>query len=308
MVDIVVIGSLNMDLVVKTERMPKGGETIRGEDLKTIPGGKGANQAAAVALLGNSVGMVGRVGGDAFGQTLIENLKKIKVETNFVKIDPSTSTGTAVIIVDKNGQNSIVVSPGANGKVILQDIDEAERLFKSARMMILQFEIPIKAVEYAIQIARRNAVKVILNPAPALSVEIGLLRQADYLVPNESELQILSGIEVKDTASAETAGKKLVAQGVPVLIVTMGERGALLFNQGKTMLIPARQVKAVDTTAAGDAFIGGFASALVKGQALEDAVRFGCAAGSLAVTRFGAQTSLPTIQEVEAFLNENEGV
>ncbi len=308
MTDIVVIGSLNMDLVVKTDRMPKGGETIRGENLKTIPGGKGANQAAAVALMGNRVSMVGRVGDDAFGQTLIDNLIKLKVGTDFIKVDRGVSTGTAVIIVDKDGQNSIVVSPGANGRVNSEDIDKTEKLIQFAKLLVLQFEIPIPTVVYAMQIAHKNSVKVILNPAPALPVNADLLKEADYLVPNESELQLLSGVEVKDIESAKAAGQKLVDQGVQVLIVTMGERGALIFNRGEIQQISAYQVSAVDTTAAGDAFIGGLASALVKGCTLEESVAFGCAAGSLAVTRFGAQTSLPSLHEVESFLNARKPI
>jgi len=301
MADIVVVGSLNMDLVVKAPRMPLGGETLAGRDFQMIPGGKGANQAAAAARLGARVAMVGRVGGDAFGPPLIENLRRQGVDTGHVRIDEEAATGTAMIIVDDSGQNSIVVASGANGRVNEEDVDRLEGALSQARVLLLQFEVPLETVEYAIQMASRHQVRVILNPAPARPAPPGLIEKVDYLVPNEFEAGTLTGLETKDVPSAERAARKLLRSGVPVVIITLGERGALMATDQGMIHVPAREVQAVDTTAAGDAFIGGLAVALVKGFPLEGAVRYGSCAGTLAVTKFGAQTSLPSAEEVQAF-------
>jgi ribokinase len=300
MADIVVVGSLNMDLVVKVARMPRAGETVPGHDLQTIPGGKGANQAAAAARLGGQVTMVGRVGADAFGPTLLENLKGQGVDASHVTMDGSAATGIAMILVDDDGENSIVISAGANGRVNREDIDRAEGLWSRARLLLLQFEVPLETVAYAAEVAARHQVKVILNPAPARQVSPELLARVNYLVPNETEASFLAGVKVRDVASAEAAARQLLANGVPVVIMTMGEKGALLVTDEQAVHVPARQVTAVDTTAAGDAFIGGLAVALVKGFPLEEAVRYATCAGTLAVTRFGAQTSLPSAEQTQA--------
>jgi len=299
MTDIVVVGNLNMDLVVKAPRMPVAGETIHGEDLRNIPGGKGANQAAAIAKLGGRVAMVGRVGNDAFGSRMIDNLKQLGVNTNHVRIDAEAATGTAIIIVNEGGENSIVVSPGANGRVAKEDIDRIDKLLDQAKYLLLQFEIPLETVQYAIEMASRKKMKVILNPAPAKNVPPEILTKVDFLVSNETETKILTGLEVKDLNSAEAAARKLAELGVSVVIITLGEKGALLVTGNEAIHVPAQKVKAVDTTAAGDAFIGGLVTALVKGYAFKDAVKYASCAGTLAVTKFGAQTSLPTLEEVE---------
>jgi len=301
MTDIVVVGSLNMDLVIKAPRAPKAGETIRGRDFQMIPGGKGANQAAAAAKLGGQVAMVGRVGGDAFGPVLIENMAQLGVDTNHIMIDQEASTGVAVITVDDNGENRIIISAGANGRVNKSDIDGAEGLLRDAKFLILQFEVPLEVVDYAIERAARYPVEVILNPAPASAVSSEFLGRVDYLVPNETETEILTGLDVSDLPSAESAANKLLAYGVPKVIITLGERGALLVTKQGVTHVAARKVKAVDTTAAGDAFIGGLAVALVKGFAPEEAVRYAACAGTLAVTKFGAQTSLPSAEQVQEF-------
>ena len=299
MADIVVVGSLNMDLAVKALRIPVAGETIHSEDLHTFPGGKGANQAAAAVKLGSKVALVGRVGDDAFGPRLIDNLKQLGVNTNHVRIDAEAATGTAIIIVNEGGENSIVVSPGANGRVAKEDIDRIDKLLDQAKYLLLQFEIPLETVQYAIEIASRKKVKVILNPAPAKKVPLEILTKVDFLVSNETETKILTGLEVKDLNSAEAAARKLAELGISVVIITLGEKGALLVTGNEAIHVPAQKVKAVDTTAAGDAFIGGLVTALVKGYALKDAVKYASCAGTLAVTKFGAQTSLPTLEEVE---------
>jgi ribokinase len=306
MVDIVVVGSLNMDLVVRTPRMPLPGETLPGRDFQMIPGGKGANQAAAAARLGARVAMVGRVGGDAFGPPLIENLRRQGVDTGHVQIDKEAATGTAMIIVDDSGQNSIVVAPGANGRVNEEDVDRLEGTLSQARVLLLQFEVPLETVKYAIQMAARHQVKVILNPAPARPAPAELIAKVDYVVPNEFEAGTLTGLETKDFPSAERAARKLLGFGVPVVIITLGEKGALMATDQGMVHVPARKVQAVDTTAAGDAFIGGLAVALVKGFSLDEAVRYASCAGTLAVTKFGAQTSLPSADEVQAFYESKD--
>ena len=304
MADMIVVGGLNMDLVVKVARMPVAGETVHGGDVHTIPGGKGANQAAGAARLGGQVAMVGRVGDDAFGPRLIDNLQRQGVDTSHVRIDGGAASGVAMIFVDDSGENRIVVSVGANGRLNREDIDRMEGLLSQAKLLLLQLEIPLETAQYAADMAARHGVQVILNPAPALPVLAEFLAKVNYLVPNETEASLLAGMEVKDARTAEMAARKLLAYGVPAVILTLGEEGALLVTDKKTLHVPARKVEAVDTTAAGDAFIGGLAVALVKGFALEEAVRYATCAGTLAVTKFGAQTSLPSAEEVQAFYEE----
>ena len=298
MSDILVVGSLNMDLVVRAPRFPKPGETISGEDLAIIPGGKGANQAVAAARLGADVSMLGRVGNDVFGQSLLDNLVRNKVNTSRVQRD-AAATGTATIIVDGHGQNSIVLSPGANGKVTPGDVTD----LPEARILLLQFEIPPEAVFSAAQKAREKGMRVIVNPAPAREVGPDFLRLVDILVPNESELSLLTGQSVTDPASAEAAARQLIAQGAGMVIVTRGEHGSLAVTQNDIYRVPAFQVDVVDTTAAGDAFIGGLAVSLSANKPISEALTYANACGALAVTKFGAQPSLPTRDEVQVFLN-----
>lgn len=304
MADIVVVGSLNMDLVVKVAQMPVPGQTVAGGDLQTICGGKGANQAAAAAKLGSQVAMVGRVGEDAFGRRLVDNLLEFGVDVGHLRQDAGSVTGTAVIVVEESGENSIVISAGANGRVGAQDVLDAEDLIRQARLVLLQFEVPVETVEQVIHLSAKHGVQVILNPAPAHSLSPEILSKVEFLVPNESEARILTGIQVSDLPSAERAARELLSAGVRVVILTLGEKGALLATTQETIHIPAWPVKAVDTTAAGDAFIGGLASALLKDYSLKDAVCFANCAGALAATRFGAQTSLPGGEEVQACFDE----
>jgi ribokinase len=299
MVDILVVGSLNMDLVVRAPRFPEPGETLSGEDLALIPGGKGANQAVAAARLGASVAMLGRVGRDVFGQSLVENLALNRVDVSRVARDPA-ATGTAIIVVDAQGQNSIVLSPGANGQLTSGDVTG----LPDARILLLQFEVPPETVWAAARLARKKGLRVIVNPAPARVLEPDFLKSVDILVPNESELSLLTGRPVTDERSAEAAARELLAQGAGLVIVTRGEHGVLAVASDFRLSLPAFKVEVVDTTAAGDAFIGGLALALAKDKLLKDVLVYACACGALAVTKFGAQPSLPTQAEVDAFLAE----
>lgn len=302
MPDVVVLGSLNMDLVARTGRMPRPGETVFGEDFVTVPGGKGANQAAAAARLGASVEMIGRVGADAFGPTLIANMRQQGVGVEHVGIDERASTGVALIIVDGEGENSIVVVPGANGRVSEGDLHAAHDLLASASFLVAQLEVPLPVVRAAIQIARGLDLRVILNAAPAQHVDADFVRGVFCLVVNEFEAETLAGVAVnEDLESAAEAGRALLDLGVCVAVITLGARGALLVTRERSAHVPARRVPVVDTTAAGDAFVGGLTVALLEGLDLVDAVRYATCAGTLASTRLGAQPSLPSAEEVREF-------
>ncbi len=296
-----VIGSLNADLVVRAPRFPAPGETIHGGDLAILPGGKGANQAVAAARQGAAVAMLGRVGQDEFGGLLLENLRVNDVDIALVRRSQG-ATGTAIIIVDEQGQNSIVLSPGANGEVGSADVELAA--FSGVKLALFQLEIPLETVSQAAALAKQMGARVLLNPAPARPLPDGLLSQADYVLPNETELGHLTDLPVTDLASAEGAARVLLDRGPGAVIVTLGANGALLLTRDTVVHVPPFSVKVVDTTAAGDAFIGGFAAALLRSLPLEEAVRYANACGALATTKFGAQPSLPGRAEVEVLLKK----
>lgn len=299
---IAVVGSLNMDLIVSVPRIAAPGETIIGHEFHTAAGGKGANQAVAAARLGGQVSMVGRVGNDAYGQMQLSNLAADGVDTTFVTVDPETHTGVAFIIVDDAGENSIVVSSGANWRVSATDVDAAEDAIAGADMLLLQLETRPEVVERAAELAARHGVSVVLNPAPANPLPSGLLGRVSYLIPNESETAFLSGQPVTDLESARSAARALRQMGAGTVVSTLGGQGALLIAAGQELHVPAFSVKVVDTTAAGDAFVAGFAVAVASGQPLAEAVRFAAAAGALATTKMGAQPSLPVLEEVNWLL------
>jgi ribokinase len=300
MADIVVVGSLNMDLVVRVKQMPVPGETVSGGDLHMICGGKGANQAVAAGRLAGEAAMIGRVGDDSFGQRLIASLKESHVNVQAVK-KGDTVTGTAVILVDEHGENSIVISPGENGKISIEDLKQADAILREARFVLTQFEMPADVIEALIQEVANLSAKLILNPAPFRSISRELLSKVDFLIPNEIEAEQLTGTKINSIDDAKQAAQVLLDWGVAHVIITLGANGALSASLKGMQIIPAYHVNPVDTTAAGDTFIGGFAAALTKGFSIEDAVRYGNAAAAIAVTRFGAQTSIPTREEVDHF-------
>lgn len=302
--DVVNLGSLNMDLVVRTKRIPRPGETVHGQQFTTIPGGKGANQAAAAARLGAKVEMVGRVGDDSFGPTLLDNMRTQGVGVSHVLQDPRAPSGTAMIIIDEHGENSIVVAPGANGRVSRGDLEAARDLLVQARYLVMQFEIPLPVVRDAIALARELGVSVILNPAPAHAVANDFFQGVYCLIVNETEARAFTDIEVDDLAAAQQAGQALLDLDVPIAIITLGANGAFLVTREQSVHVPARQVEVVDTTAAGDAFVGGFTAAMLKGFDLVEAVRYATCAGTLATMVLGAQTSLPSAAQVQAFYEE----
>ncbi|OGO34090.1 MAG: ribokinase [Chloroflexi bacterium RBG_16_54_18] len=287
-----------MDLVVQAPRHPAVGETILGNDFCTFPGGKGANQAVAASRLGAQVRIIGRLGADNFGDALLNTLMHDGVDTQYISRDTAAATGVALITVSAAGQNTIVVASGANARLSIQDLEAAEAAFQTAQILVTQLESPVPVISRAIELARHYGVKTILNPAPAQPLEARLLEQIDYLIPNEHELALLSG-----SNDLKTGIGNLQKLGVKNLIVTLGENGAMVVKDKESRHIPAFKVEAVDTTAAGDAFVGAFAVALTQGLDVFQAVRWGNAAGALAATLPGAQPSLPTRITLDGLLS-----
>lgn len=301
MAKILVVGSINMDLVVRVPHSPGPGETVLGGDFETFPGGKGANQAVAAARMDGEVTMVGRVGIDAFGDSLIQGLLENNIKTTHVIKDPETSTGVAMIAVSADGENMIVVASGANYKIGPDDVNNARDLMRETDLLLVQLECPLEAVAAAVDLANAYNVPVVLNPAPAQSLPRTLLANVDVLTPNENELVLLSGEQ-----NMEKAIHKLKAWGVKNLVITLGANGARVVTEDMDRHLPAHEVTAVDTTAAGDAFNGAMAVTLAEGKPLLEAVQYGLAAGALAATKRGAQPSLPTRDAVEKFMQINQ--
>jgi ribokinase len=300
---IVVVGSSNTDMVVKGERLPRPGETVTGGEFLIAAGGKGANQAVAAARLGAEVAFVAKVGADMFGDQAVAGYRKEGIDTDFVLRDPKKPTGVALILVDRQGENLISVASGANNALSPEDVEKAAERIRAADVVVLQLEIPMETVAFAARFAAENGVAVILDPAPAPAgpLDPGLLKHVTYLKPNETEAERLTGIPVRDEASALQAAEKLLANGVRNAIVTLGAKGALWANGRRSCFVPGMAVEALDSTAAGDAFSGALACALARGLGLDEAVRYAGLVGALSVTRLGAQPSLPTKEEVERF-------
>lgn len=295
-------GSINLDLVTRTPRLPLPGETLVGHSFATVPGGKGANQAVAVARLGVPTEMVGRVGGDTFGQDLLNGLKSSGVGCDRVLVDPTAHSGVAAITVDDSGENNIVIVAGANGQMGAADVDRLMPLLSQAKVLLLQLEVPLPAVVAAAAAARAAGVTVILDPAPARSdLPEQLYASIDLITPNQVEASQLVDFPVIDLETATQAAQVLQQRGMDTVIVKLGRQGALCLSPTQTFVVPAFPVQAVDTVAAGDAFNGGLAAGLAIGMPLLQATTQAAAVAALSVTKAGAQPSLPTREELEVF-------
>jgi len=303
---IAVVGSVNMDLVFRTVRMPVVGETIKGHAFHQIPGGKGANQAVAAARQGAEVVFVASVGDDGFGEQSLRGFADEKIDLAHIAKVPGAATGTAGILVDDSGHNCIVIAAGANELLAPAHVDAAADAIGGASMLVCQLETPMATVERAIDVARAKGVKVVLNPAPAQPLDAGLLAKIDYLILNETEASQLSGVDVRDQASAQHACEALIARGIGTVLLTMGEHGVCVAQRGSFRHLPAIRVAAVDTTAAGDTFVGAFAVGHARGLAVEQAAMEAQYAAAITVTRLGAQTSIPRRAEVERFMQERQ--
>lgn len=303
---IVVIGSSNTDMIIKTARIPRPGETILGGDFSIAPGGKGANQAVSAARAGGAVTFIARVGEDMFGEQAVNGFIRDNMNVGHIIRDKQAPSGVALICVDEKGENSIAVASGANAQVSPADIHAAEDVIVSAGIVLMQLEIPIETVEAAAGIAAANGVVVILNPAPAQPLGSGLLKNISILTPNETEAELLTGIKVEDEQGASDAANDLIAQGVKTVLITLGARGVYAAAPDFRGIIPAFSVAdIVDTTAAGDVFNGVLAVSLAENKPLREAVRYANAAAALSVTKLGAQTSAPYRTEIETFMREN---
>jgi ribokinase len=302
---VIVVGSLNMDLVVRMPRIPQPGETLLGGVFKTFPGGKGANQAVAAARLGAHVTMIGCVGGDAFGQEMRDTLTAEGIDATHVLIHSESATGVALIQVDSKGQNSIAVASGANFQLTSTDVEKAMLSIGKFDVLVMPLETPLETIYAAAKIASSYGAKVLLNPAPAQVLNSDLLELVDVLLPNEYEVALMTGLPpLQSEADVRIAAEKLLSLGVKNLMVTMGSQGAMLFDGKLESNISACPVQAVDSTAAGDCFVGALAVGLCEGKSLLSAAEFASAAAAISVTRDGAQPSLPRREEVLQFMNE----
>lgn len=304
---IVVVGSINLDLVAATQRIPIAGETVAGLSFRTFPGGKGANQAVAAARVGGAVSMVGKLGADAFGVQLRESLEESNVNTEAVEVVPGSS-GVALITTDPKGQNAITVVAGANAQLSPADIDANIDLIRSAGILLTQLEIPLATVDYLAAIAAQERIPLILDPAPARFLPPSLLKSVDWLTPNETETCILLGRGPQELSEnlTQDAANALLDCGSRNVILKLGDRGCYVaLADGTRQLLPAYAVKAVDTTAAGDAFNGAFAVALMNGLEPLESASWAAAVAAISVTRPGAQASMPTASEVARFLEDS---
>lgn len=299
---IVVIGSSNIDLIMKMDHLPEKGETVTNGVFMQVYGGKGANQAVAAARAGGKIAFVSCVGEDAYTPQMVQNYKNDGIDTRFVFGEKDVASGCALILIGQTGENMIAVAPGANYRLTPEKVDEAAELFDEAAMIVLQFEVEEKTVKHVLELANKKKVPVMWNVAPARAFDFSLIQQVNILVLNEVEAGFLSGIPVENESDAGLAAQKLVEKGVEKVIITLGSKGAFVLTKTEKVSVPAFKVTAVDTTAAGDTFCGAFAVALVEGKSLKDALQFASAAAAISVTRIGAQPSAPTREEIDAFL------
>lgn len=295
---IIVVGSSNTDMVIQSARIPRPGETILGGSFFMNPGGKGANQAVAAARLGGQVHFICKVGQDVFGDMARQQFNTEGIHTDYVISDPNLPSGVALINVDAQGENSITVASGANGNLGIVDIEHADALFETGDILLIQLEIPLETVWHTIKKAHKKGVKVILNPAPAAEIPDEIYPYLFALTPNETETELLTGIEVNSLGKAQEAATILLNKGVAHMLITMGSQGAYYQSAETKNFIPTKQVQAVDTTAAGDCFNGALAVALSNHSNWADAIPFACAAATISVTRPGAQASMPLLAEL----------
>jgi ribokinase len=300
--NVLVVGSSNTDMIIRLDRIPRPGETILGGEFATAAGGKGANQAVGAARAGGRVTFIARVGRDMFGERAIAGFVEDGIDVDHVVRDSAAPSGVALIFVARDGENSIAVASGANGRLAPADVERAAASFSGADVLVMQLETPLATVRKAAEIAAASGVRVILNPAPARPLPASLLGRVHILTPNESEAELLTGVKVRDDASAAKAAARLRARGVETVVITLGAAGAFVAGPRGARRVRGFKVKAVDTTAAGDIFNGALAVALAEGRALEEAVRFANAAAALSVTRRGAQPSAPRRRDIERFL------
>lgn len=296
---IIVIGSSNTDMVIKSKKLPFPGETVLGGTFLMNPGGKGANQAVAASRLGGKVTFVVKTGNDIFGNEAVHNFYNENIDIRYIIKDNNSPSGVALINVDENGENCIAVAPGANGTLSSNDISDEVFITDPSDIFLMQLEIPLDTVEYSAKKAINNGCRVILNPAPANQLSDALLCCLYLITPNQKEAEYLTGIKVHDSATAEEAALKLRDKGVQNVVITMGATGAYILSGTLSKIIPVKQVKAIDTTAAGDVFNGAIAVAISEGKEIEDAVIFANKAASISVTRMGAQASVPFRKEIE---------
>jgi ribokinase len=299
---ILVIGSFMTDLVVQTSKVPVEGETIIGNTFNRFTGGKGANQAVAAARLGGDVTMIGKLGEDDFGREHIDALKFENINHHSILFDSQASTGVGNVVIDSNGNNRIIVVPGANLKLSEKDIEAFENVIINSDIVVLQLEVPIKTVYKSIELANKHGKTIILNPAPAQPIDQKYMDKVDYFVPNETEASLLTNIEVSNLETAEKAAEALLLQGYKNVIITLGSKGVIFKNNTEMKFVKAYTVKAVDTTAAGDSFIGSFAYGLSNNMSIEQSLNLAVAASALTVTKLGAQPSLPKIDDVNELL------
>ncbi len=296
--NIIILGSANMDMVIKTDHFPEPGETMIGGEFLLVPGGKGANQAVAAARMGGRVMLIARMGNDLFGKQNLANFEKEGIDTRFITLDPEQPSGVAQITVNKQGENTIIVAPGANFAVGKNEIEALQRDIDKAGILLMQLEIPLHAILDAAKLAAKRGVKVILNPAPAQKLPDEIFPHLFMITPNETEAGILTDIKVVDEKSAYLAAEQLVGRGIDQVIITLGAAGAFVYSPTFKGIIPTTQVEVMDTTAAGDTFNGALAVALVEGKDIQSAVRFALKAATISVQRMGAQPSIPTLDEV----------
>ena len=300
---VTVVGSFMYDLVATASRRPKTGETLIGDSFGMFLGGKGANQAIAASRAGASVTMVGRLGNDLFGDQFLEKFSEEGIKTNFVIQDTENGTGVGMPLIDASGDNSIVIIPQANMALTVENIDKAESVIADSDVLVLQCEVPMEANKRAAEIANKNDTLVILNPAPARKIPDTLLSLVDIITPNESEAEILTDMPTETNSQAMEAAHHLLSKGVETVILTLGSRGSLLLTEKMEKRIPAYSVDVIDTTAAGDAFCGALAAILSNGSIIEEAIKIANAAGALAVTKLGAEPSLPTKKDIDQLIN-----